>query len=167
MNEPAADRPFMPGYGVLPADQGSGLIPWAEAERRLTASHDYWCATVRPDGSPHVMPVWGVWLRERLWVSSGLRSRKARDLAAEPRCTLTTDDAQNPVVVDGVARQVTDRAELERFVTAMNAKYGGGMTLEFLDPTVNGTFTVRPERVFALTHDDFTGSPTRWTFVSP
>ena len=57
-----ADRPFMPGYGVLPADQGSGLLPWAEAERRLTASHDFWCATVRPDGRPHVMPVWGVWL---------------------------------------------------------------------------------------------------------
>ena len=31
-----ADRPVMPGYGVLPADQGSGLLPWAEAERRLT-----------------------------------------------------------------------------------------------------------------------------------
>jgi hypothetical protein len=57
---PAADRPVMPGYGVLPADQGSGLIAWAEAERRLTVSHDYWCATVRPDGAPHVTPVWGV-----------------------------------------------------------------------------------------------------------
>ena len=55
VGEPAADRPFMPGYGVLPADQGSGLLPWAEAERRLTASRDYWCATVRPDGRPHVM----------------------------------------------------------------------------------------------------------------
>jgi hypothetical protein len=50
----------MAGYGVLPADQCSGLIAWAEAERRLTVSHDYWCATVRPDGAPHVTPVWGV-----------------------------------------------------------------------------------------------------------
>jgi len=167
MAQPAADRPFMPGYGVLPADQGSGLIPWAEAERRLTASHDYWCATVRPDGRPHVMPVWGVWLRERLWFSSGLQSRKARDLAAEPRCTLTTDDAQNPVVVDGVALQVRDPGGIAVFLDAMNTKYRAGMTADFLDPRVNGTFTVRPERVVALTHDDFTGSPTRWTFASP
>jgi hypothetical protein len=33
---PCADRPSTPGYRVLPADQGSGLIPWPEAERRLT-----------------------------------------------------------------------------------------------------------------------------------
>src|SRR3954471_19860601 len=101
-----ADRPVMPGYGILPADEGSGLIPWAEAQRRLAVAHDYWVATVRPDGRPHVMPVWGVWLGGRLWFSSALSSRKARNLAADPRCTVTTDDAQNPVVVDGVAERL-------------------------------------------------------------
>jgi PPOX class probable F420-dependent enzyme len=167
MAGPASDRPWMPGYGVLPADQGSGLIPWAEAERRLSVSHDYWVATVRPDGRPHVMPVWGVWLDGRLWFSSGLRSRKARDLAADPRCTLTTDDAQDPVVVEGSAVQVTDPAGIAAFLEAMNAKYDAGMTVDFLDPAVNGSFAVRPERAFALSHDDFVGSPTRWRFPDP
>src|SRR5215216_6104607 len=125
---PKAERPFMPGYGILPADQGSGLITWAEAERRLTVSHDYWCATVRPDGAPHVMPVWGVWLDGRLWFSSGLRSRKARNLAADPRCSLTTDDTQNPVVVEGRAERVADAARIAAFVAAVNAKYEAGMT---------------------------------------
>jgi hypothetical protein len=161
---PAADRPLMPGYGVLPADQGSGLIPWAEAERRLTVSHDYWCATVRPDGRPHVMPVWGVWLDGALWFSSGLRSRKARNLAADARCTLTTDDALNPVVVEGVTERVIDRAAIEPFRAALNVKYGADLTAEFLDPGVNGSYAVRPVRAFALNHDDFPGSPTRWTF---
>ena len=41
------------------------------------------------------------------------------------------------------------------------------MSVEFLDPAVNGTFAVRPERVFAISEDDFTGSPTRWTFPAP
>jgi PPOX class probable F420-dependent enzyme len=167
MAGPASDRPWMPGYGVLPADQGSGLIPWAEAERRLSVSHDYWVATVRPDGRPHVMPVWGVWLDGRVWFSSGLRSRKARDLAADPRCTLTTDDAQDPVVVEGSAVQVTDPAGIAAFLEAMNAKYDAGMTVDFLDPAVNGSFAVRPERAFALSHDDFVGSPTRWRFPDP
>ncbi len=162
--EPTADRPVMPGYGVLPADRGSGLLPWAEAERRLTAAHDYWCATVCPDGRPHVMPVWGVWLDGRLWFSSGLRSRKARNLAAEPRCTMTTDQAQDPVVLDGLAEQVVDADGIAAFLAAMNGKYDAGMTADFLDPAVNGTFAVRPQRVIALSHDDFTGSPTRWTF---
>jgi nitroimidazol reductase NimA-like FMN-containing flavoprotein (pyridoxamine 5'-phosphate oxidase superfamily) len=164
MSGPVPDRPVMPGYGVLPADQGSGLILWPEIERRLTVSHDYWVATVRPDGRPHVMPVWGVWFDGRLWFSSGLRSRKARNLAAEPRCTITTDQAQDPVVLDGLAEQVVDADGIAAFLTAMNGKYDAGMTAAFLDPAVNGTFAVRPQRVIALSHDDFTGSPTRWTF---
>jgi nitroimidazol reductase NimA-like FMN-containing flavoprotein (pyridoxamine 5'-phosphate oxidase superfamily) len=161
---PVPDRPVMPGYGVLPAEQGSGLIPWPEIERRLTVSHDYWVATVRPDGRPHVMPVWGVWFDGRLWFSSGLRSRKARNLAAEPRCTITTDQAQDPVVLDGLAEQVVDADGIAAFLAVMNGKYDAGMTAAFLDPAVNGTFAVRPQRVIALSHDDFTGSPTRWTF---
>jgi hypothetical protein len=113
------------------------------------------------------MPVWGVWLDGRVWFSSGLRSRKARDLAADPRCTLTTDDAQDPVVVEGSAVQVTDPAGIAAFLEAMNAKYDAGMTVDFLDPAVNGSFAVRPERAFALSHDDFVGSPTRWRFPDP
>lgn len=164
MQPPVAGRPFMPGYGVLPATEGSGLIAWAEAERRLTVSHDYWCATVRPDGAPHVMPVWGVWLDGRLWFSSSLRSRKARNLAVEPRCTLTTDDAADPVVLEGVAERIPDRAAIGAFLDAVNAKYDAGLTPDFLDPAVNGSFAVRPVRAFALNHDDFAGSPTRWSF---
>src|SRR3954453_12046215 len=156
----------MPGYGVLPADQGSGLLPWAEAERRLTASHDYWLATTRPDGRAHVMPVWGVWLDGRVWFSSGRQSRKARNLAADPRCTVTTDDARDPVVLDGVGERLTDPAAIASFVTAVNAKYDGGMTVEFQDPEVNGTYAVRPRQAFALSGEDFPGSPTRWRFPS-
>jgi hypothetical protein len=164
---PAADRPFMPGYGILAADAGSGLIPWAEAQRRLTVSHDYWCATARPDGRPHVMPVWGVWLEDELWFSSSRRSRKALDLAADPRCTMTTDDALNPVVVDGVAERVTEGERIAAFVDAINAKYDADMTVDFQDPAVNGTYAVRAVTVIAMTHDDFPGSPTRWRFGAP
>jgi PPOX class probable F420-dependent enzyme len=163
---PRVDRPFMPGYGILAADAGSGLLPWAEAERRLSRSHDYWIATTRPDGRPHVMPVWGVWLGGRVWFSSGLRSRKARNLAADPRCSVTTDDPKNPVVLEGSAERMTPAEAIGAFVSAMNVKYDAGMTAEFLDPAVNGTYAVRPATVIAMTHDDFTGSPTRWAFSS-
>jgi PPOX class probable F420-dependent enzyme len=152
----------MPGYGILSADQGSGLMPWAEAERRLEASHDYWLATVRPDGSPHVMPVWGVWLDGRIWFSSGLGSRKVRNLAADPRCTVTTEDPRDPVVVEGTAERLVGPEAIAAFVDAVNAKYDAGMTTAFQDPAVNGTFAVRPGTVIALTGADFRGSPTRW-----
>jgi hypothetical protein len=157
----------MPGYGILAADAGAGLMSWAEAARRLTVSHDYWCATVRPDGRPHVMPVWGVWLDEQVWFSSSRQSRKARNLEMDPGCTLTTDDALNPVVVDGVAARVTDPERIAAFVGAVNAKYDADITVDFQDPAVNGTYAVRPVSVIAMTHDDFPGSPTRWRFELP
>ena len=161
---PRADRPYMPGYGLLPADQGTGLLSWADAERRLTASHDYWVASVYPDGRPHVTPVWGVWRGGSVWFSCSLGSRKARNLRADPRCTVTTDDAIDPVVVEGAAERTTADEDLAAFATAVNEKYDEHMTVEFLDPAVNAVFVVRPHRAFALNHDDFTGSPTRWRF---
>jgi hypothetical protein len=67
-------------------------------------------------------------------------------------------------VVEGTARQVREPERIAAFLDAMNRKYDAGMTTDFLSPDVNGTFAVRPRRVFATTHDDFTGSPTRWAF---
>ena len=63
--EPRASRPDMPGYGILAAEAGRGLLPWSWAAERLAKARTYWLATTRPDGRPHAMPVWGVWLAGR------------------------------------------------------------------------------------------------------
>ena len=164
MSEPRAQRPYMPGYGIVGPDKGSGLLPWSWAVEQLTASKNYWVATTCPDGRPHAMPVWAVWDQGALWFSSGGRSRKVRNLAADPRCVVTTDSADDPVVVDGVAEIVTDHPALARFIELTNAKYQAGLTVDFLDPAVNATIRVRPVSAFGLRHEDFTGSPTRWRF---
>ena len=163
-SEPLADRPHMPGYGITGPEAGTGLLPWSWAVERLTGSHDYWLATVGPEGHPHVMPVWGVWLDGGVWFSSGLRSRKARNLAAQPACTLTTDDAQQPVVVEGDAERVTDLDRVRAFAAAVDAKYDTDYGVGFYDPAVNGVWRVAPAWAFGLVQDDFSGSPTRWTF---
>jgi hypothetical protein len=164
MGEPRAARPHMPGYGIAGPASGTGLLPWSWAVERLTGSHDYWLATAGSSGQPHVMPVWGVWLDGAVWFSSGLRSRKARNLADRPACTLTTDDAQQPVVLEGTAARVTDREALREFAAASDAKYDTDYGVEFYDPAVNGVWRVAPVWAFGLVQDDFTGSPTRWTF---
>lgn len=163
-SQPLAGRPHMPGYGIAGPEAGTGLLPWSWAVERLTGSHDYWLATVGPEGHPHVMPVWGVWHDGGVWFSSGLRSRKARNLAAQPACTLTTDDAQQPVVVEGTAERVTDPDRLRAFAAAVDAKYDTDYGVEFYDPAVNGVWRVAPAWAFGLVQDDFSGSPTRWTF---
>jgi nitroimidazol reductase NimA-like FMN-containing flavoprotein (pyridoxamine 5'-phosphate oxidase superfamily) len=154
----------MPGYGTLPAGEGRGFLPWSWAEERLASSHDFWLATVTPAGVPHLMPVWAVWWTARLWFSSSNGSRKARNLSAEPRCTLSTSDPLEPVVVQGRAQRVTDLDTLAAVLAAENAKYGTSYGPEMVDPASNSVFALLPEWVFALDSRDFTGSPTRFTF---
>ena len=160
---PRADRPHMPGYGVRPASEGTGLLPWAWAEKRLAGSHDYWLATTGPDGEPHLMPVWAVWMADALWFSCSNDSRKTRNLRADGRCSLATDDPTAPVVAQGVAEVVADAGDLRKLLDAENAKYGTDYSIDMLDPAENTCFKVRPVTVFGLDTADFTGSPTRWT----
>jgi len=154
----------MPGYGTASPDEGSGLMPWSWAEQLLVASRNFWLATRWPDGRPHVMPVWAVWHAGALWFSSSKKSRKAINLAADPRCVLTTEDATNPVVVEGRAELLTDTRDLETLLAAENAKYGTDYGLEMLDPEVNCAYRVQPAWAFGLRAGEFTDSPTRWIF---
>ncbi|HLJ99311.1 MAG TPA: molybdopterin-dependent oxidoreductase, partial [Streptosporangiaceae bacterium] len=164
MEIPRVSRPYMPGYGILPATEGSGLLHWSWAAERLTAARNYWVATVWPDGHPHIMPVWAMWDDSTLWFSSSAQSRKVRNLQADPRVSVTTEDASDPVILEGIARIAVEPAILQRVVDLMNAKYRTDYGIGFLDPSRNATVGVRPHRVFSLRAGDFTGSPTRWTF---
>jgi hypothetical protein len=152
----------MPGYGIEPAPGGKGLLPWAWAVDRLAHSRDYWLATAWPEGRPHITPVWGVWMDDAVWFSSSPSSRKARNLANEPRCAVTTDDPLEPVIVDGEAHRVTAPGEIERYAAATAAKYEADYGVDFY--ASNALFRVRPRTVIGLEEANFTGSPTRWRF---
>src|ERR1700730_14064236 len=159
-------RPYMPGYGILGPAEGTGLLPWSWAEERLAASRNFWLTTSWPDGRPHLMPVWAIWDSELecLWFTSSTGSRKVLNLTADPRCVLATEDAGNPVIVEGVGEIVREPESIARVIALMNAKYQTDYAVEFLDPAENATVRVRPTWAFGLAQDDFTGSPTRWAF---
>lgn len=152
----------MPGYGIVPAVNGVGLLPWTWAQERLEASQHYWLATTRPDGRPHVMPLWGIWTDESLAFSTGRGSVKARNLRANPWCVVTTENAAEPVVVEGVAMPVDDTRALRRLSQAYTAKYGTPPP----DPAQSPLFVVSPTRAFGFIdrEDDFAASATRWIF---
>ena len=159
----------MPGYGLLGPNEGTGLLPWSWAEQRLSHSKNYWVVTLCPDGRPHAMPVWGVWdrARELFWFTSSVRSRKARNVSSDGRCVVTTEDALNPVVVEGTAEMTIDTDDIRSMLALVNAKYSTEYSLDFMNPTVNATIRVRPHWAFALAEEDFSGSPTRWSFEGP
>jgi nitroimidazol reductase NimA-like FMN-containing flavoprotein (pyridoxamine 5'-phosphate oxidase superfamily) len=161
--DPAADRPCMPGYGVLPADEGRGLLPWGWAEERLVAARNYWVSTVNDDGRPHAMPVWAVWLDGAVYFSTGRRTRKARNLARRPACVVSPESGAEAVVVEGSAEELADAVSLERVADAYRAKYGMGF------PPEEPVYRIRPRVVFGLVEnaDEFAGAVTRWRFADP
>src|SRR6266480_899182 len=94
---PQTTPPHMPGQGPPPGPKG--LPPWGWGEERLTKSHHYWISTCSPDASPHTMIVWGLWLDGHFYFSTGQKSRKARNLASNPRCVICSEHAEQAVIV--------------------------------------------------------------------
>lgn len=99
---PARSRPVFPdGYG-LPADD-EGLLEWSQVRERLVASKHYWLATVRPDGRPHVVPRWGVWLDDRFYYDGAPTTRHALNLEHNQHVTLNLEDGWRAVIVEGIS----------------------------------------------------------------
>jgi hypothetical protein len=154
---PKASRPHMPGYGLPKGTKG--LLPWKWAEDRLKKSHNYWITTVRPDGSPHTMVVWGLWLEGAFYFSTGKQSRKARNLAENPRCIVATERAEEAVIVEGEANLTKDTPQL-KFFANYQKKYKWDMSAMQEEPV----YQVRPQRAFGLYEKKFMGAATRWKF---
>jgi hypothetical protein len=113
------------------------------------------------------MPIWGLWDHGALWFSTGVWSRKARNLYCEGRVVLSSEDPVNPIVVEGVAEVQTAPAVIARFLALLNAKYETDYEIDFQDPRINATIRVRPTWVFGCTEEDFVGSATCWRFDAP
>jgi general stress protein 26 len=105
-----------------------------------------------------------MWHEGTFWFSSSKASRKSQNLMANPRCVVTTEDAANPVVLEGTAELITDSRALDKMLALENAKYSTSYGIEMLDPQLNSSFRIRPLWAFGIQEDDFTGSPTRWDF---
>ena len=157
-SQPKPDRPFAPGYGIVGADEGKGLLPWTWVARKMNGCRTFWLATIHSTHSrPHVMPVWGVWLDDAFFFSTGGKSRKGQNLAANSACTITNDDGAEAVIVEGTAVRLADEAKLKKMAPAYKKKYK-------MDPTSMNEpiFEVRPGTVFGFIEKSFPKSATRW-----
>lgn len=160
---PQASRPLMPGYGIADTEGGKGLYAWSWATERLTQARTYWLATTRPDGRPHVMPLWAIWLANTLYFSTGDQSRKARNLVANPQCVVSVERGNEAVIVEGIVERITDATVLKQFAVAYSQKYAWEM-----EESTEPIYGLRPAVVFGLSANtgEFTQTATRWTFAS-
>jgi nitroimidazol reductase NimA-like FMN-containing flavoprotein (pyridoxamine 5'-phosphate oxidase superfamily) len=97
---------------------------WDEATSRLRDSKTYWVATIRPEGTPHVMPVLGVWVDGAFHFCAGAATRKARNLARDPHCVVASAAESLDIVLEGVANRVEDASRVKRAALEYMQKYG-------------------------------------------
>jgi hypothetical protein len=144
-------------YGIPTTKKGS--LPWEWARERLTKSHNYLITTVRPDSRPHTMVVWGIWLENAYYFSTGSTTRKAKNLAVNQNCVLCNENVEEAVIVEGHARQLAvpeiPNAAFELYLR----KYGWK-----LDPEMGPVFKVTPRVAFAMPEKLFPAGATRWLF---
>ena len=150
---------------------------WAEAERHLERADIFWLSTVRQDGRLHVTPVVAAWHDGVLYFSTGPGEQKARNLAHDTHCALTTGNNSLTegldLVVEGTAMPVTEPAVLEEVITAYETKYGAhitspegtfhGMTDAFRTGKV-AVFALSPTTAYGFGRDNGVYTHTRWMF---
>lgn len=150
----------------------ANATPWEEGRAALEGAEIFWISTVRPDGRPHVTPLVAVWHDDALYFCTNPEERKAKNLAANPHCVLTTGanafGEGLDLVVEGAAVRVTDEALLQRLTELWDAKYSwhfevrDGMFHEE-GRGVAYVFGVAPAKGFAFGRGE-NFSQTRWRF---
>ena len=134
-----------------------------------------WLATINADGSPHVTGMGALWFEGAFWFVTGERTRKARNVARDPRCTLAVSMREFDLAVDGDAHQVTD----PEMVAALAERWAAGgwpcrvdemgraLTAEYSAPSAGPP----PWFVYRITARSATvvwaaepGGATRWRF---
>ncbi|TMI26628.1 pyridoxamine 5'-phosphate oxidase [Candidatus Bathyarchaeota archaeon] len=155
---PKAGRPYMPGYQMM-FRKGVDSLSWAWAVKRLSGARNYWLATVRGDGRPHVMPVWGIWFENAFYFSTGPRSRKARNIEKNMNCVVCPENAADAVILEGTVRKASlDSNSLREIVRNYEEKYSWKM-----DGSEGSFYRVQPKKVFGFVESG-ASNPSRWSF---
>jgi hypothetical protein len=154
--EPQPDRPFIAesGYGIPPDLEGT--LPWSHINERMAQARNYWIGTVGPEGRPHTVPVWGVWVEDTLYFGGGPQTRWSRNLAASPQVAVHLESGDDVVILEGRVERISDPQHplLAGIDDAYEAKYG----LRHGPPV----WVLRPRVVLAWTQ--FPANATRWRF---
>jgi hypothetical protein len=97
---------------------GNAALEWSRARAQLSRWNgpevSHFLCTTRPDGRPHVAGVGAAWLDGDLYIVSGDQTRKSKNLAAHPACSIAVRLPGIDVTLDGSATRVTDTPTLER-----------------------------------------------------
>jgi Pyridoxamine 5'-phosphate oxidase len=161
------------------------LVDWKRVEARLDGPDRLagtgdnpersWLATTNPDGSPHLTGLGPLYVSGRFYFTTGATTRKARNLATDPRCTLGVSTSEFDLAVDGDAALV-DEPDIVADMAGRWAAGGWPVRVDATGSALTADFSAPsagppPWRVYRLTPRQATailtaepGGATRWSF---
>ena len=156
---------------------GAHIIQWTAVREVLSAQHPpevpFFLGTIRPDGRPHAVGIGPIWLDGDMYFSCGLQSQKAKNLAANPACTLSTRLPGFDVTIEGTAARLDDPVILARVAAQFVSGgwpaevQGEALTAPYSAPSAGPppwhVFRLRFGTVVALALSG-DGGATRWRF---
>ena len=164
---------------------GLPAIPWTLVDAQLVdlLTHDdprspnrstFWLTTLNSDGSPHVTSVGAIWHAGSCWFQTGKDTRKASNLARDPRCTISVATTGFDVMVAGEAQRITDTTTVAEIAAlwaqggwpAEPDESGSGITAPFNAPTLGPppwfVYRVTPHTATAVGTTEDTPGSMRW-----
>jgi pyridoxine/pyridoxamine 5'-phosphate oxidase len=139
--------------------------------------HTCWLATTNQDGSPHVTGVGALWVDDAFWFETGEQTRKGRNLARDPRCTLSLATSAFDLIVEGSAEQVRHTDTVASMAEKWNQQgwparvdeSGVALTADYSAPSAGPppwtVYRLVPDRATALQTVE-PGGATQWRFRS-
>ncbi len=156
------ERSGMQDYGIHESEDG--MLTWSWVSAEMAKSRNYWICTTRPNGNPHAVPVWGIWMNETLYFGSSRSSRKSRNVTHNAQTVVHLESGDDTVILEGILLELNDDALLKRINQAYKEKYPP------YDPTQSdpdpGTvmYHLKPQKVMAWLETDFPRTAARWIF---
>lgn len=144
------------GYGVGDPQYGFAPLQWSWVTARLSDARNYWVATTRSDGRPHVIPVWGVWLDTAFYFFTDNQSLKARNIRRDPRAAIHLESGDEVVILEGTLHPATPSNDI---VAAYECKYDISLGSE-----PDGLYRLEPVKALSWLESDFPQTASRWRF---
>jgi len=153
----------VPALPVRDVDHPTAHVRWAWVEAQQQDAVCCWLCTVSPDGRPHAVPKWAVWVEGKIYFDGSPETRQARNLALNPAVVIHLESGEQAVIVEGSARAIEKPAVdmAARVAAAHRQKYAGlGYAPEPTQWDAGGPFEIVPRAILAWTK--FTEDPTKF-----
>lgn len=155
-------RPKFPkGY----VDNPASFLTWVWVAAQLAESKNYWLCTVRPDGRPHAIPRWGVFLDDKFYYDGSSETRHAQNLTMNPHVSLHLESGEKAIILEGTSAPASrpDPELAKRLSEAYRIKYAAlGYSPEPTQWDEGGLFIFTPRQCLAWTV--FFENPTKFVF---